>query len=102
MVDKLINTPVLDSMLSQINSRSRCTRLEQLENPALAQSSAMHIFTHSCSVVTLVSILNIFERLLIVKLKVSKDILSRQRHRSDGLRLTYSPIHPVSSSNQST
>src|SRR5882757_5107234 len=67
IVDKLINTPVLDSMLSHKNCRSLCTRFSASAKPAALHSSAIQRLTNSRSVIGFACTLKGFERLLKVK-----------------------------------
>ena len=70
MVEREMRTPVLESMESQRNSRSRCTNWEVSANPADLQSSDMQSSTRSRSFTGFAGILKKVERLLEVKLKL--------------------------------
>jgi len=69
MVLRLISTPVFDSIVSERNCRSRCTRLARGKRPALRQTSAMPIATNAWSLTGFACILDVFEWLLAIKLK---------------------------------
>jgi len=68
MVDKLIKTPVFDSMLSDKNNKSLCTKFSESVKPTFLHNSIMQILTNSCSFLGFDCILNEFERLLKVKI----------------------------------
>ena len=85
MVEREIRTPVLESMESQRNSRSRCTNCEVSANPVDLQSSDMHSSTRSLSFTGFAGILKKVERLLKVKLKLYGETLVQRRNYSQFL-----------------
>jgi len=70
MVDRLMSTPVLDSILSHKNCKSLCTRFSASPKPAALHSSAIQTLTNSRSEIGFACTLKGFERLLKLKLSL--------------------------------